>query len=46
MTQIHLERWAIEGDSPVEEVKKEFDSIQSSAYWILGVNLGGINFQP
>lgn len=44
-TWTHLERWTAEGDSPVEEVREEFSSIQSTVYWILCGNVGGINFQ-
>lgn len=45
-TQSLLERSTIEGDSPVEEVQKDLSVFQSSVYWRLGVNVGGINFQP
>ena len=46
MTQIVLESSTIEGDSPVEEIDEDFSGIQSTIYWILDRNMGGINFQP
>lgn len=46
MTQIVLERTTLEGDSPVEEVREDFEGIQSTAYRILGGNSGGIYLQP
>ena len=43
-TQSFLERNTLECDSHVEVTEKDFGGIKSSAYWILGMNIGGINF--
>ena len=41
-----LERSTKEGDSPVKEIWKDLDESESSAYWILSMNMGDSNFQP
>jgi hypothetical protein len=45
-TQTLLKRSTLECDSHVEATEKDFGGILSTAYWILGGNMGGINFQP
>ena len=40
-----LESQTIKGDSPVEVRRKDTGMSKSSVYWILGVNVGDINFQ-
>ena len=35
----------IEGDSPVNKQWKDVDVSENSVYWILGMNVGGSNFQ-
>ena len=43
-TQSYLERYALEGDSPVTVTEKEFGGILSTIHWILNGNSGDINF--
>ncbi len=45
-TQSLLERSTLECESHVEVTEKDFGGILSTVYWILGGNMGDINFQP
>jgi hypothetical protein len=45
-TRSLLERSTIECDSHLEATERDCGGILSTVYWILGGNMGGINFQP
>ena len=45
-TQSPMKRGTLECDSHVEVTEKDYRGILSSAYWILGMNMRGINPQP
>ncbi len=45
-TRSLLKRSTLQCESHVEATEKDFERILSTVYWILGGNMGGINFQP